>query len=313
MTSDNTQTLGAIAASPSVFFLNGNNGYAINANRVTLHAEQINSPGNFSGELSLQLWALNTLFNGSQLCGQQIASLTLGTLLNGNYFANIEEEMDAQLPVDGSYQMVLALVEAHNGIEYLHDWRGYAQTETFTQAPINTPIVVVEEPIVAVEEPIVAVEEPIVAVEEPIISTDAPIATSEAVTVEDIAEPTATVTAAVSQPSTSEEVAPKRVVSPRKKAASKKAKQAIAAPAQKTKRAAANSKTSTKKSIQPKAGIVSINHGSLEEVAALRGLSRSVAERIIEGRPYKQKKDLLKIKGIGEKMLETIKPQIKLS
>ena len=52
---------------------------------------------------------------------------------------------------------------------------------------------------------------------------------------------------------------------------------------------------------------VDINKATATELAAMRGVGPAIAARIIEGRPYKSVDDLLKVSGIGQKKLETIK------
>lgn len=62
------------------------------------------------------------------------------------------------------------------------------------------------------------------------------------------------------------------------------------------------------------AGLVDINTATVEQLMTLDGIGESYAKRIIEFRekngPLKTPEDLLKIKGIGEKTLETNKGRI---
>jgi len=58
---------------------------------------------------------------------------------------------------------------------------------------------------------------------------------------------------------------------------------------------------------------VNINSATLEELAALPGIGESKAKAIVEYRgaePFKTVDDLKKVKGIGDKMLETLRPDI---
>src|SRR5690242_16754956 len=49
---------------------------------------------------------------------------------------------------------------------------------------------------------------------------------------------------------------------------------------------------------------VNINTATLEELKALPDVDGKIAEDIIKKRPYKDLKDILEVKGIGEKKLE---------
>ncbi|CAG1022273.1 hypothetical protein MTYM_01594 [Methylococcales bacterium] len=57
---------------------------------------------------------------------------------------------------------------------------------------------------------------------------------------------------------------------------------------------------------------ISINSASFEEILAIKGMSKKLAENILESRPYDTFEQLLKVKGIGEKLLEKMKHFIKL-
>lgn len=80
-------------------------------------------------------------------------------------------------------------------------------------------------------------------------------------------------------------VAPAPTASPAKPAAKKAAK----APA-----------------VAAQAATVSVNAASVEELAALKGLSRAVAAAIVAGRPYASVAELLRVKGLGPKLLEKL-------
>lgn len=54
---------------------------------------------------------------------------------------------------------------------------------------------------------------------------------------------------------------------------------------------------------------VDINTASAEKLDAIVGIGPTLAQRIIEARPFSSLDDLLRVKGIGEKTLQKIKDQ----
>lgn len=62
---------------------------------------------------------------------------------------------------------------------------------------------------------------------------------------------------------------------------------------------------------------IDINQATEEELTAIPGIGEATAKRIVEFRqqngPFGRVEDLLKIKGIGEKSLEKMRPHIKVS
>lgn len=68
-------------------------------------------------------------------------------------------------------------------------------------------------------------------------------------------------------------------------------------------------KTSSGKAAQAKAepAAVNLNTASLKQVAALKGVSQKVAEAIVAARPFSSLDALLKVKGVGQKLLEKLR------
>lgn len=58
---------------------------------------------------------------------------------------------------------------------------------------------------------------------------------------------------------------------------------------------------------------IDINSASQEELVAINGIGESLAQKIVEGRPYARLKDLLNISGISEKKLETLSSSLKVA
>lgn len=61
------------------------------------------------------------------------------------------------------------------------------------------------------------------------------------------------------------------------------------------------------------AQIVDINSAARDELMGIPKVGEATANAIIEGRPYKTVDDLLRVRGIGEKTLEKIRPWVKTS
>ena len=57
-------------------------------------------------------------------------------------------------------------------------------------------------------------------------------------------------------------------------------------------------------------GLLDLNTASKEELMSINGIGPIIAEGIIAGRPYKTVDDLLKVKRIGSKKLEKIRPYV---
>jgi len=55
-------------------------------------------------------------------------------------------------------------------------------------------------------------------------------------------------------------------------------------------------------------GLLDLNTATERELQSIKGIGPVLAERIIAGRPYKTVDDLIKVKGIGPKKLEKIRP-----
>lgn len=55
-----------------------------------------------------------------------------------------------------------------------------------------------------------------------------------------------------------------------------------------------------------------INQADLEQLTTLPGIGKSMAEKIIAGRPYQEVEQLLAVQGLGSRTLERIRPRITL-
>jgi competence protein ComEA len=66
----------------------------------------------------------------------------------------------------------------------------------------------------------------------------------------------------------------------------------------------------------PAAGQIDINNANAEQLTVIPGIGKVMAERIVQFRDqngsFKRIEDLLKIKGIGEKSFQKIRPYVKI-
>ena len=69
----------------------------------------------------------------------------------------------------------------------------------------------------------------------------------------------------------------------------------------------------SKKSSKVEKALLSVNHSSLEELNNIKGLPKKVATEIVEKRPHSSWKGLLKLKGMGPKLLKKLSHVSKLN
>jgi len=57
---------------------------------------------------------------------------------------------------------------------------------------------------------------------------------------------------------------------------------------------------------------ININKASRTQLRKIPGVGRALADRIVKGRPYRSVDDLIKVRGIGERSLEEMRPYIRI-
>lgn len=68
-----------------------------------------------------------------------------------------------------------------------------------------------------------------------------------------------------------------------------------------------------KKSSKVEKVLLSVNHSSLEELSTVKGLPKKVAKEIVDKRPHSTWEGLLKLKGMGPKLLKKLSKVLKLN
>lgn len=64
--------------------------------------------------------------------------------------------------------------------------------------------------------------------------------------------------------------------------------------------------------VQARPVVVNVNSASLAELDELPRISETMAQAIIDGRPYSSVDDLVRVYGIGPKTLEMIRPYVRV-
>jgi len=246
--------------------LAGCSGYRLENGDVEISIEAIENPreaDNVSGDLNVELWALEAPYAGGAFAGMQIAQANIGRLAGEQRLDNLNWRMAAQLPTEGRWYITLMLREWTAAGYVTRDFAAYSQAfeaeaaEIVAQPVVETPAVVAAPTAAPAQTPAPAAKP---AVRKP--------------------EPKA---AAAKKPVETKEAAPKKAAA--KPAA---AKAEPAAPLQ-----------------------VSINTASEAELAAIKGLSKTVAKAIIAGRPYASVDALEGVKGLGKKTLDKLRASLK--
>jgi competence protein ComEA len=58
--------------------------------------------------------------------------------------------------------------------------------------------------------------------------------------------------------------------------------------------------------------LVSIQHATVDQLAAVPGLNRKLAQEIVKARPFKRFDDLTRVRGVGDKTLRKLRSVLTL-
>jgi competence ComEA-like helix-hairpin-helix protein len=277
----------ALATTSTQLALVGNCGYQIQDNRIVINIDEIASRrdlGDLSGTLSIELWALKQPYQGGEFSGTSLAGTQIGEMLGQHYLANCQYDLLLQEPPAGSWYLTLMLREWTDAGFVTRDFVNFA-------LPYE-------------------------------VSGKATVVRSETDNVINVSfagseKPAAKIVAEQPQPAEAKPAAPKteqpKAQAPvAETAATSEQKAKVAAPkAKQSKPQVPAMPAAAAKQVKPSvSGKVALNKASRKEIASIKGISRKLAEDIVSARPFKSLDDLLKVKGMGPKLLHKVRDLI---
>ncbi|WP_230970000.1 ComEA family DNA-binding protein [Nitrogeniibacter aestuarii] len=248
--------------------LAGCSGYRLENGDVEISVEAIENPresDNVSGDLNVELWALEAPYAGGAFTGTQIAQVNVGRLGGEQRLDNLNWHVAATLPTEGRWYMTLMLREWTANGYVTRDFAAYPQIFDADARDVTA---------------------------QPAVQTPAPAAKAPA-----------TAKAPVAPAAKPEAKPAARKAEPKAEAKQPAAKQPAAKPVAKAEVKA--------RPMQAEAAQVSINTASEAELAAIKGLSKTVAKAIVAGRPYASVDALEGVKGLGKKTLDKLRASLK--
>jgi len=277
----------ALATTSTQLTLVGNCGYRIQDNRIVIDIDEIASRrdlGDLSGTLSIELWALKQPYQGGDFSGIALAGTRIGELLGQHYLAGCHYDLLFQEPPAGTWYLTLMLREWTDA--------GYV---TRDHVDFDLPYEVGDKPTVVRSET------------DNVINVS--FAANEKAAAKPVSEQPATVKAEPvrTEPAKPQAPAAKRVATTTRKAAAEAPKAKPSKPQVPATPAAAANKDKTATAVS-----VSLNKATRKEIAAIKGISKKLAEDIVSARPFKSLDDLLKVKGMGPKLLRKVRDLIHL-
>lgn len=328
--------------------LDGVVGYKFGEQSVRLSVERIENPreaGSTSGTLALELWALDSPYSGGAFAGSLLGGVQLGSLDGQSYWREVSVNADTAALAAGNWNLVLMLREWTPAGFVTRDYSNFAAphlvaaVET-TGAPAEA---LVEAPAAATtaSEPKAAAAAPAAQGKAPAkaeavntvasaVKADAPatkpnssaasVATAEAKAPAEERTAAQAKAPAEAKATTAPAAVPARVEAAVAKPAAAAPKAttptaAVAKPAVEAKVAAIETERKPAASspiVKTARSLPSVNAASADELAAIKGLSKTLAKAIIAARPYKSLEELTRAKGVDHKLVDKLRQQLSL-
>lgn len=219
----------------------GSCSYSVEQPRVVITIGEIannREPGNLSGTLSIELWALEEPYQGGGFTGVALAGTQIGELAGQHFLSDCRYDLVYQEPPEGTWNLVLMLRE----------WEG---SGFITRVYANFPIPYVVPGRIETRDNVVNVS-----------FTDKEKAAAKSKTVEG-------------------------------------------------QREQGKEQSASRKPAQARSG-VSLNRASAEEISGIKGVSAKLAKALVEARPFHNFDEVLKVKGVGAKLLEKLRQHLSL-
>lgn len=270
--------------------LQGVVGYCFDAGRVTLSVDAVANPrsaDNVSGSLILELWALPRAYQGGAFEGVHVATADIGWVAGQASLSGVWANVPAATVPAGTWQLVLMLREWTPAGYVTRDYSNFAAPLVVAAEAEVAPVAVEETPAPVVEAAPVAP-----AAKKVEAATPAPVKAVE--------------TAKNVEPAKAKPVV--KPVEATKAAAAAPEKAKVAEPVV----AKAAESAAPAKAAATEAGKVSINKATAAELAAIKGLSKTVAAAIVAARPYATLDDVARAKGMGAKLLAKLRAHLTL-
>ncbi len=273
-----TQVLSVDSMASTALQLQQPCGYRIHNNQISINVSAIKNNRNFdniSGTLALELWALRQPYRNEQFDGVALAGTALGEIYGQHFVGPCVYDLQFHEPPTGQWYLCLML-------------REWTEMGYVTRDAVNFDV-----PYVASWKPSI-----IDGGANRVVHVDFSHSELEPASVAKQSEVKSDLEATVDTAMVGE-AEPKNI-----------------APVQKVAPKTSNKKAKSKKAPAPKIAsapsVVSVNNAELEQLRSIKGLSAAVAQNLLSNRPYQKLDDLLKVKGLGPKLLDKIKDHITL-